>query len=107
MHSSFKSLLTVLIMAGGQDDPRGFSCETLPIADRQIRFSVMVGFGMDGVLTVLGPDGKPKRDYWSDIAPGEMAMEGEAEEPMVWTLVTGRHATLVGLGVRSDGSLFA
>lgn len=98
----------LMIMAGVEEHPRAFTCEGLPPAgQRSIRFSVMVGFGMDGVLTVLGPDGKPTRDYWSDIAPGEMSMEHEAEEPMVWTLVTGGRATLVGFGVRSDGSLFA
>lgn len=107
MHSAYLALIPLLI-AIDLDTPVGLSClggseeSAIPV-----QFGVIVGFGRDGTLTIIGPDGRPKLDYWNDVAPGEMAMQGDAEEPMVWTGVASKRGTLTGFGVRSDGSIFA
>jgi hypothetical protein len=108
MHPSYLMLLVPLLTPVERDTPAGFSCSgRLHESAPTVRFSVVVGFGLDGVLTVLGPDGRPKLDYWNDVAPGEIALENALEEPMIWTGLSGKRATLAGFGVRSDGSLFA
>jgi hypothetical protein len=108
MHPLQFALIAPLFMAIDSDTPVGFSCVgKLEESAPSVRFSIVVGFGLDGALTIIGPDGRPKLDYWNDVAPGEMAMQDSEEEPMVWTGVSSKRAKLVGFGVRSDGSLFA
>jgi hypothetical protein len=109
MHA-LKAFLLVLLAGSGEEpnDPHSLSCSGKSgLRGPVSTFAVTVDFGRGGALSVLNPDGRARLGYWNDVATGEMQRSDTEGEPMVWTVATSDRGTLMGHGIRSDGSLFS
>jgi hypothetical protein len=76
-------------------------------AQSAVRFEATVIYADGEFLTLLDPEKNrvEKRISDQEVTRGTLEFSDREPEPMVWTLSTGRKATMMGFSLRSDGGL--
>jgi hypothetical protein len=94
------------------------SCQGTPVlqpdapgaeAQARIAFDATVIYADGEFLSLLDPEKNKVERRVSDqeVTRGTLEFVDREPEPMVWTLSTGRKATMMGFSLRSDGGLMA
>jgi len=78
-------------------------------AQKSVTFDATVIYADGEFLSLLDPEKNKVERRVSDqeVTRGTLEFVDREPEPMVWTLSTGRKATMMGFSLRSDGGLMA